>query len=148
MATLYVDRFGTTGIPAVRNHPNASKHQSGKIRYITEPYTMKGSETNADIIRISPLYAGEMVLTHLSDVVVTSDIAGASTTLHIGDTDGSGDVDRYATSLDVAAPGRDAFDEFPVREITEDCWLTANFPVLNTPIEGGVIWFRVAVRGA
>ena len=146
MATLYVDRLGTTGSPAVGDHLPASKNVSGNIRLITETYTMTGSETSNDTIRIAPLYKGERVMTNLSQVVVTSDIAGASTTLNIGDDDGSGDADRYATLLDVAAPGRDAFDEFPVYEITEDCWLTAAFAVLNTPIEGGVIKFDVAVR--
>jgi len=147
MATKYVDSLGTTGIPAVGDQLLGSKTSSGNIRFVTEKYTMDGTESNADFINICKLHKGEMVLTHLSDVVVTADIAGASTTLDIGDDDGSGSDTRYATQLDVAAVGRDALDEYPVYEITEEgSWLRASFAVINTPAEGGVIWFRIAIR--
>lgn len=149
MATLYANYLGTTGIPAVGDQQQGSRSDRGQIRYIDVLYTMLGTETTNDTIRIAKLYAGEKVLGQFSDVDVEVDLAGASTTLNIGDDDGSGDADRYATLLAVAAVGRVAFDELHFtaeKIITEDCWLTAAFAVLNTPIAGGKIRFRVAVR--
>lgn len=150
MAIRYVDELGTTGIPAVGSQALGSVAETGRLRFVERTYTMVGTESNADYINICKLYKGEKVYANLSDVLCTVDIAGASTTLDIGDDDASGSDTRYASQIDVAAVGRDAFDETTINyTITEDsCWLRASFAVVNTPAAGGKIVFRVAIREA
>ena len=149
MASKYVSSLNGTLTPAVGDQPIASQSSRGMLRYIDELYEMDGTESDADVIYIARLYAGEKVLAQLSDIDIEVDLAGASTTLNIGDTDGSGDQDRYATVLDASAAARVAFDEThkaAEHVITEDCWLTAKFAVINTPAAAGQVRFRVVVR--
>lgn len=148
MAIFYPDELGTTGIPAVGDQVQASRFDAGNLRFVDATYTMVGTETASDYIRVCKLRKGEAVIPYLSAVVSLVDVAGASTTLDIGDDDGSGSDTRYASQLDVAAVGADTFDEIgsDLHVITEDCWLLASFAVVNTPAAGGKLNFRVVIR--
>jgi hypothetical protein len=148
MSKKYVDELGSTGIKAVGDQPLASRFDHGCLRFVDATYTMVGTEAANDTIKICDLKKGETVIPHLSTVSVHSDPAGASSTLDIGDDDGSGDADRYATAISIAAVANSAFDETTVdlHPVSEDCELVALFKVLNTPVAGGKLNFRVCIR--
>ena len=81
-------------------------------------YTADGTEANGDVIDILKVEPGDVLISYQSAVVSSGLGSGVTCTLNIGDTDGSGDADRYATALDVAAVGRDLFDENPNTTLT------------------------------
>jgi len=148
MSGKYVDELGSTGIKAVGDQPLASRYCMGNLRFVDATYTMLGAEAADDTITVCNLRKGETVIPHLSTLAVHSDPAGASSTMDIGDDDGSGDADRYGTAMSIAAVANVPFDETTVdlHPVSEDCSLIALFKVLNTPVAGGKLNFRVCIR--
>lgn len=144
MATLYSDQYPELIRPDTR--PNDAT-VSRPMRMIDVTYTMAGDEAANDVIRLAPLHQGEKVYPQLSDMDIELDIATAAT-ISVGDDDGTDDDDAYATGLAAANAARVAFDEthdVAERVITEECWLTATFETMTTPIVGGRVRFRVMV---
>lgn len=141
MATLYTD--GVSALIRPEQRPTGD----GDVRAVLRTYTMLGTEAENDVIRVVKLPAGTQILPLLSKVKAGGTVA-ATATMDVGDEDGSGDDDRYATNLNIAAAGIDAFNADPLYTLTEDTWITATFDTLSTITEGTVITFLILYRSA
>lgn len=147
-ATWYSDQHPLLYRPATA--PDAEKVR-GELRLIDVTYTFTGDEVADENIILAPLHVGEKVIPHLSQIDVEVDWSGAGGTIDVGDDDGSGDDDRYATALAAAAVGRVVFDETHLTAehvITEECNLIASLSAVGTVAAGGRVRFMVVVARA
>lgn len=142
MTTLYAD---SANVPyRAENAPLAGRTRDRQLRFGVFKYTFTGDEVADDEIEFPlELEAGSMVFTHLGRVL-TLVTAATALTLNIGDDDGAGDEDRYATLLDVATAADDVpFDAHPAYTLTERSKIYATLKTVTTPVEGGELLFIV-----
>lgn len=140
MATLYTD------LAALQLNPHA-KNRSDAITtgtHVTATYTMTASESTNDSIRVMKIPQGARVLSYLSRVL--SNGIATTATLNVGDEDeGTPDVDRYASALDVAAAGSDTFDENEYTAVATSggTWMTAAFATLSGATAAKTLTFDI-----
>lgn len=137
--TYYSDDFTSRNLPA--STPLGNK-LTGDLYQAATSYTMTGDEAANDLVKLFTLPVGAEVQ-KIGSYTKTVGTAAATLTIDIGDTT---TADRYASALDVAAAGVDAFDEDPLFAITtatQDVYL--KFKTLSTP-GTGVIHVRVVYR--
>lgn len=138
--TYYADGI-TRATPLPAETPLGSK-ETGGVWQLAKDYTMTGDEVANDLVFLGNLPVGAEVQ-KVGSYVRTVGTAAATLTVDIGDTT---TADRYATALDVAAAGVDAFDEdplFTVTSATQGVYL--KFKTLSTP-GTGVLKVRINYR--
>lgn len=155
MATLYSDLFPAGAVPNGAQLPDAGPIEA-KVHCTKVRYTFTGTEAAADVIRLFELPAGAVILPTPSEIQVIVDASG-TLTLDVGDEDTlaptpliDSDADRYADGISASAVGRTAFANgvaaLALYELQEQCWITATFATLSTPIDGGIIDFIIFWR--
>jgi len=145
MADLYTDVGTIQNAPHVGDAFNSAQRAAGKVRAVTAVITLDAASI-ADVIKICKLRKGDEVIGGW----VTNAALGASTTLNLGDTDGSGSATRY---LDATATSSAARTEFPAAgktanvpyTITGACWLQA---VLAGGAASGKVIYTVLIARA
>ena len=142
MATYYSNEYTSRNLPEDR--PDGDL-QGGVLRIKKATYNMTGSEAANDVVNLFKLPEGAEVVKTGSFVKAVGTIA-VTCTVDIGDDDPTADPDRYATALDVAAAGLDAFDEEPVHTLTQESNIQLLFKTLATPGSTGVLHVYVAYR--
>lgn len=163
MATVYADEIrkgsdNTLQATALGDRTPAVE-QIGSPNVAILTYTMDGTEAANDIVRLTKLKAGSIILPHLS--LVTSDAIAATATIDIGDDDVAGvgaavDADRYADGLDVAAAGIDLFSSVAPTTAARttpyalgaDSWIELTFATLVTPVAGKKLKVIITYVGA
>lgn len=125
--------------------PQGQQRRDGQVLRAEFLVHTSAAMVTGDRIRFPlKLKKGSKVLTQQSYVRTLVNAASALT-VHIGDDDGEGDPDRYATALDVADAGAaDAFDEHPEHRLTEDAEIFATITgTLTSPLDAGRILFVI-----
>lgn len=173
MATLFP--YGYTDPPTNQYPgtfaPSARKHSQRVKRHAEFVYHFDGTEATSDVIRLpfggptGKWKKGTEVVVEDSVFIVETD-AATTLTLGAGDEDTAAasaayengddyavahiasDADRYATSIDAGAVGRDAWGggvaaTIP-HQLQEDCYLTVTMEAVTTPAAAGVLRIRVA----
>lgn len=142
MATWYSTEHPLLNRPEDR--PVAARSDDGNLKLAHWSYTMTGDEAENETLVLGKLPAGSMIMKDGSFVVATGTIA-STCTIDVGDNDGSGSVDRYASNLNVAAAGTDVFSAQPLYELTEEASIIVTFDTLSTP-GTGVLDFYIVYR--
>jgi len=135
MATFYSNQNTERNLPENRVDGDLF---GGKLRALYRSYNMTGAEAANDVVVLGQLPAGAIVIKPGSFVKAVGTIASVCT-IDIGDDNGTPDPDRYATALDVAAAGVDAFDEDPLYRLTAQANIKLLFKTLTTPGSTGVL---------
>jgi len=154
--TFYSDLYPAGAVPNGAQLPDAGPIES-KVHCTKVRYTFTGTEAASDIIRLFELPAGATILPKISSVQVIVDAASGAFTLDVGDEDTlapspivDSDADRYADGINVASAGDVPFTAGAAATVlyalNEQCWITATFATLATPIDGGILDFIIYWR--
>lgn len=147
MAELY------SNIGAKQNDPTPKNMASNveltpNTKLLNPVYTLTGDELTGDRIWLQKVPAGTTVFTGRSKV--RGDAVATAITINVGYYDEGGDTvdaDGFATLLDVAAAGEDAFDVLTQYTFVTEGWITATIAgTLTTPVAGKKLQFEIVAN--
>lgn len=125
MATHYSDIAAKQVDPTPTNMASC-KEATPTTRILNPTYTIKGTELTGETIYLVKVQKGTTVFSTRSKVRSVGTVATAMT-IDVGYYESASelDVDEFATALNVAAAGEDAFDIGVQYTFTAEGWITA-----------------------
>jgi hypothetical protein len=146
MASLYSDIGTKQNNPTPKN--TASNAEITPATKLLNPtYTFTAAELSGDQMFLVYVPKGTKVFSTRGKV--RSDAVATAITLDVGYVldDGTTDINAFATLLDVAAAGTDAFDEELTYEFTDAGWIIGTITgTLTTPVAAKTLEFEIAVN--
>lgn len=147
MATLYSDIAAKQVDPTPKNMASSMEF-SPRTKVLNPIYTLSGSEVTADTLYLIKVPKGTTVFSTRSKVRSVGTVATAMT-IDVGyyESASSLDADEFATALDVAAAGEDAFDVAAQYTFQAEGWITATITgTLTSPNAATSLQFEIVVN--
>ena len=146
MADLYTDVGAKQNSPTPKNTAS-NKELSPGTKILNPIYTFTADELSGDTLYLIKVPKGTKVFSTRGKV--RSDAVATTITLDVGYFESASvlDINAFATLLDVAAAGTDAFDEELTYEFTAEGWITATITgTLTTPVAAKTLEFEIVVN--